>query len=87
MAKLVYGDIEKEVGDNSPIRDVCTDIGVPFGCRKGVCGSCAIEIQEGTENLGSKNEKEVKITKGNERVRLACQCSITSGTVRIVRFA
>ncbi len=86
MATLIYNDVEKILEDDSPIIDSCKEIGVPFGCKDGLCGSCAIEIAEGLENLSSRNEKESAVIKDHVNIRLACQCSIKSGNVRIGRF-
>lgn len=70
------------VPDESPIREACEALGVPFGCRSGFCTTCRIEIIEGAENLAPPNVQER--THGfppNER--LACQTVIKKGTVKI----
>jgi ferredoxin len=56
-----------------------------FGCCDGNCGTCAIEVIEGYENLSKMGEKE-KGTLASKKLafphRLACQCAIT-GNIRI----
>jgi len=51
-----------------------------FGCCNGQCGTCAIKVVEGNENL-SKPTKEEKSTLEAKKLsfpphRLACQCAI-----------
>jgi ferredoxin len=71
-----------EVADGSKIQDACEELGVPFGCRDGRCGTCRIEIKEGKENLSEINYKEKELF-ANEDNRYACQCSIKQGTVKL----
>jgi len=86
MAKLIFdttGD-EVELADGASISDACEEAGVPFACTEGVCGTCVIEVLEGKENLSSPTEEEMDFLgddAGEER--LACQCKILSGTVKI----
>ncbi|MEL6115181.1 2Fe-2S iron-sulfur cluster-binding protein [Photobacterium sp. SP02] len=51
-----------------------------FGCRAAACGSCAINVLEGIENLNSKNAKENHLLDmlcmNGDTHRLACQCKI-----------
>lgn len=86
MAKLIFdhnGD-ETELSDDSPIAEACEDAGVPFACTEGVCGTCVIEIKEGKENLSPPTkEEEDFLGEGCSDERLACQCRIKSGQVRI----
>ena len=48
-------DIELRAG---PIRDAAEELGVPFGCKQGICGTCEVEVLEGQDNLEAKNNKE-----------------------------
>ncbi|WP_028025077.1 2Fe-2S iron-sulfur cluster-binding protein [Enterovibrio calviensis] len=53
---------------------------VPFGCRSAACGTCAIDVTSGMNNLSPKNEEEIDLLDtldmdGDKR-RLACQCSV-----------
>ena len=84
MAKLVFNKCDEiEVADGSPIKGACEEFGVPFACEEGVCGTCVIEVEEGMDNLSDYTQEEEDFLgeKGSER--LACQCKIKSGTVKI----
>jgi len=86
MAKLIFDNNSEEVEleDGSSLQEVCEEAGVPFACTEGVCGTCVIEVVEGNENLSSPSQEE-KDFLGDDcsEERLACQCSIRSGTVKI----
>lgn len=82
MAKLIINDKELFVDDNSAIIHACEDAGVPFSCQAGVCGTCQIEIVEGAGNLAELNQEEEDMGMDTFN-RLACQCRIKSGDVRI----
>lgn len=86
MAKLIFDHNEEEldIPDNSAIAESCEEAGVPFACTEGVCGTCVIEIKEGKENLSQPTrEEEDFLGEGTCDERLACQCKIKSGKVRI----
>lgn len=86
MAKLVFdhNNEEVELEDDSPIAEACEEAGVPFACTEGVCGTCVIEVKEGKENLSPPTkEEEDFLGQGTCRERLACQCRIKKGCVRI----
>lgn len=57
---------------------------IKFGCCQGECGTCAIHVIEGQENLSPKTKQE-KITlamlKLQDPHRLACQCSVKGDIV------
>lgn len=86
MAKLIFdhnGD-EIELDDEAPIAEACEEAGVPFACTEGVCGTCVIEIREGKENLSDPTQEEKDfLGDGCCEERLACQCRIKKGKVRI----
>ena len=82
MAILKTNDTEIEVTDGEKIQEACEQLGVPFGCSQGICGTCLIEIEEGGENLSEHTPEEEDMDMG-ETHRLACQCKIKSGTVKI----
>jgi len=86
MATLIFdqsGD-EIELPDDSPIAEACEEAGVPFACTEGVCGTCVIEIKEGKENLSPPTkEEEDFLGEGTSYERLACQCKIKKGSVRV----
>jgi ferredoxin len=82
MAKIIANGNEAECDDNGHIIEACETLGVPFGCYAGECGACKIEILEGAENLDELTEEEKNMGM-DETHRLACQCKIKSGEVKI----
>ena len=88
MGKLILnrsGEIqEDEVRNGQDIKQVCEDkFNIPFGCKDGLCGTCRIKVLEGNKNLTEKNEKEEDMFPNQPNIRLACQCKIKSGIVKI----
>jgi ferredoxin len=86
MAKLIFknNNEEVELPDGSPIASTCEEAGVPFACTEGVCGTCVIEVIEGQDNLSKPTQEEFDfLGEGTCRERLACQCKIKQGTVKI----
>ena len=85
MAKLFFEDNEEEINlpDGTPIAEVCEQAGVPFACTEGVCGTCVIEVTDGMDNLSDFNEAEADFLGEQDRERLACQCKIKGGCVKI----
>jgi ferredoxin len=85
-----------ELPQGSPLTDVefeCfgEDL-IPFGCRLGACGACAVEVLTGHDALGQADECEQLFLTGlgydPVRVRLACQCKLLgNATVRPVDAA
>ena len=82
MAKIIIDNIEYEVQNCSQIAEICEKAGVPFSCNSGVCGTCQIEIVEGTENLNELNQEERDLGMDRNN-RLSCQCVINGGIVKI----
>ena len=80
MAELIYENEKKIVEDGKSIKEACQEFGVPFGCNEGLCGTCAIDILEGAENLNELNEKE-KAFGFDRSKRLCCQAKIMKGSV------
>jgi ferredoxin len=80
MAKIRFEGEEREVEDGSRIQEACEDMGMPFGCTDGLCGTCRCTVVSGMENLEPMNEKEedMDLLEGE---RLACQLFIKSGEV------
>ncbi len=80
MAKVVFEGQSREVPDGTRVLHPCEDLGMPFGCTEGDCGTCRCTVVSGMENLGPVNVKEEDMAlEAGER--LACQCTIKSGTV------
>ena len=85
MAKIIFEDNreETELPDDSPIAEACEQAGVPFACTEGVCGTCVIEVTEGMDNLSEFNQAEADFLGELDKERLACQCRIKGGCVKI----
>ena len=85
MGKLVFEHSreEKEVEDGEPIASACEEAGVPFACTEGVCGTCVIEVVQGMENLSPPTQEEKDFLGESPHERLACQCKLRSGLIKI----
>ena len=80
MATLIVNEEVFEV--EGTIMDACMDAGIPFGCQTGQCGTCTVEVVQGMEHLSPRTQAEVDMElEANQR--LACQCKIKQGTVKI----
>jgi ferredoxin len=56
-----------------------------FGCTRGDCGVCVIEIETGVENLtkcSAKERETLNRKKKGNNFRLACQCAL-NGNIKI----
>ena len=80
MATVCFEGEETEVTDGSSVAEVLEDMGLPFGCNDGNCGTCMSTIVEGAENLSDKTEKEEDYDL-DDGMRLPCQCKINGGKV------
>lgn len=85
MAKIIFVENREEADlpDGSPIAEACEQAGIPFACTEGVCGTCVIEVEEGMENLSDFNQAEADFLGDLDKERLACQCCIKHGCVKI----
>ena len=84
MAKIISSDNGKTINikDKNQIKDACEKLGVPFSCTEGICGTCMIEVVDGHKNLSELTQEEKDMGMNKTR-RLACQCKIKSGIVKI----
>lgn len=83
MARLIVeGEGEQEVPDGENITETAEELGIPIGCSDGICQACRVEVIEGMENLSEKTQQEQDLDL-DDNERLACQCSIKSGTVKV----
>ena len=83
MAELILNGEEFQLEDGSPIKEKCEEAGIPFACEEGVCGTCVIEVVEGMENLSDFTQEELDFLGEQDFERLACQCKIKNGCVKI----
>ncbi len=67
---------------NQHLIDAAEQLGVPFSCTEGKCGTCLTTIKSGMENLTPINEAE-EMYGLDEGERLLCQAKITKGKVVI----
>lgn len=74
---------EKELPPGERLQPTCEDMGVPFACTEGICGTCVVEVVEGMENLSSMTQEEIDFLGEQDTERLACQCRIQDGCVKI----
>ncbi len=84
MAKLINIETkdEREVKDGDSIIKPAEELGVIFACQDGMCTSCLMEVVEGMDNLNEKTQNE--IDNGlKDGQRLACQCKIKKGFVKV----
>ena len=82
MAVIIKDNQEMDAPNGERIQAVCEKLGIPFGCRSGLCRTCEIEVLEGMNNLEEKNELELDHDLPVNH-RLACQCVIKEGRIRI----
>ena len=82
MAILKNASAQVEVTDGEKVQEAAKELGVSFGCRKGVCGACVVEVLEGMENLSEKSGNEESFDM-RATDRMMCQCSATGGDVII----
>ncbi len=81
MATVQLNQQKLGLPDHHKIREVCEELGVPFGCRSGFCGTCKIEIILGEQNLNELNREELDMGNRDTKHRLACQAVIKQGLV------
>lgn len=89
-AKLTFTDvgITVNVPAGTRVIEVSEKVGagIIYGCREGDCGTCLMHIEDGVKNLSEPSVLEAKILKENmagRNDRLACQCQVLSGEVKV----
>ncbi|GAA0309272.1 2Fe-2S iron-sulfur cluster-binding protein [Rhodovulum strictum] len=89
-AKLTFTDVALTVNVPAGTRiiEISEKIGsgITYGCREGECGTCITRIVEGQENLSEPSALELRVLKDNlagHNDRLACQCQVLGGTVKV----
>ena len=84
MGKIINSKTkeETEVKEGEPIKEACEKVGVPFSCNNGICGTCMVDIVEGEDNLSELTEQEKDLER-DKKHRLACQCKMKQGEVKI----
>ena len=65
----------------SKIMIACDRVGsnIPFGCRRGVCGTCIIDVVEGLENIAPADIQEESTRQeigALPHQRMACQARV-----------
>jgi ferredoxin len=82
--KVMPANSEVWLSANAPLTNIEYEAGgtemIPFGCRVGACGACAIEVLDGIDTLGKKNREEADFLEAlgfvGDQFRLACQCRV-----------
>jgi ferredoxin len=82
MGQIIAGNRSATVSDGGSIIAACEELGVPFGCQSGNCGTCLTVVLDGMENLSSPSPEENDFGLNAEE-RLMCQCRITGNSVTI----
>ncbi len=85
MAKLICEDTQEHhhIEDGGELQEACENLGVPFACTEGVCGTCVIEVVDGMHHLSEFSPAEADFLGDLGTERLACQCKINGGCVKI----
>jgi 2Fe-2S ferredoxin len=90
MATVFFQDdgLRVQVEEGICLTDVCDahPTSLLFGCRDGACGTCLVEVVEGSTNLSAVTDIERDMldvmAEGNPYARLACQC-LVKGDVQL----
>jgi ferredoxin len=87
MAELTFQNTGTTINleDGSTLTDPCEEAGVHFACGQGYCGTCIVQVISGEENLSPPTQKELDFLgdDGVKKERMACQCRILKGQVKI----
>lgn len=72
--------VELQEGDNLSEKLTIQNSPILFGCRIGVCGTCAVEVVEADKDLPPRTHDEKEflgaMAPGQDKARLACQMEI-----------
>ncbi|BBM88992.1 ferredoxin [Spirochaetota bacterium] len=82
MAELSDGKKIIPIAEDASLVEAAEELGVPFSCTEGNCGTCLTRIVTGMENMSPYSEKE-KIFGLEQDERLMCQSRILKGRVVI----
>ncbi|QRN94634.1 (2Fe-2S)-binding protein [Archangium violaceum] len=80
--ELRVGDDVLKVRSGEMLIDICEhhQTCIMFSCRAASCGTCAIVVEQGMENLSPMDGLEAivveEVSEGRPNVRLACQVQI-----------
>lgn len=89
MPKITFSGLDEtfEVPVGASLLDACEENGapVPFSCTSGVCGTCAIVITEGADQVDpitDDEESTLSFTTDEAGARLACMLTV-NGDIEI----
>lgn len=72
------GEAIMDITDANPAAEI------PYSCRAATCGTCRVEVLEGSEALSTADEFELEVLDifGDtpDKVRLCCQAKLVLGT-------
>jgi ferredoxin len=84
-----HAAVEANMPDGGRLVDLCDEehAPVPFSCRSASCGTCRIDVLEGTELLEPPRAGELEVLDlfGDDprHCRLACQARVRPGIGRV----
>lgn len=74
--------VELDEGDNLSEKLTIHNSPILFGCRIGICGTCAVEVVDSESPLPPRTQDENEflgaMAPGRDEVRLACQIRINT---------
>lgn len=92
MPKITFHELDDtfEMEAGGSLLDACEENGapIPFSCTSGVCGTCAIIVTAGgdqIEAITDDEESTLSFTTDEAGARLACMCTVNGDiTVKAV---
>ena len=89
MAKITFVKTGEtfEVPDGTSFLEFCQENNAPhdFGCTVGSCGTCALVLESGAENIQPINDEEsetVEMVTDEAGARLGCQMTV-NGDIKL----